>query len=56
MAVFKRLDYKKLEILNASIQESKNANGPVQLIPMPSALLSWLLLAQEIMPKASGDT
>jgi hypothetical protein len=31
-------------------------NGPVQLIPMPSALLSWLLLAQEIMPKASGDT
>jgi len=32
------------------------ANGPVQLIPMPSALLSRLLLAQEILPKASGDT
>jgi hypothetical protein len=29
---------------------------PVQLIPMPAALLSCLLLAQEIMPKASGDT
>jgi len=31
-------------------------NGPVQLIPMPSALLSRLLLAQELMPKAGGDT
>jgi len=31
-------------------------NGPVQLIPMPSALLACLLRSQEIMPKASGDT
>ena len=36
--------------------KTKKPNGPVQLIPMPAALLSCLLLTQEIMPKASGDT
>ena len=35
---------------------NKRPNGTVPLSPMPSALLSCLLLAQEIMPKASGDT
>ena len=36
--------------------KTKMANEPMDRIPMPAALLSCLLLAQEIMPKASGDT
>ena len=32
-----------------------NANRPVHRIPVPSGLSSCLLLAQEIMPKASRD-
>ena len=41
---------------NFEVRKTNRPNRPVQLIPMPSALLSCLLLTQEIMPKASGDT
>jgi hypothetical protein len=36
--------------------EQNKANRAMQLIPMPSALLSRFLLAQEVAPEASGDT
>jgi hypothetical protein len=38
------------------LQNKKNANRAMQLIPMPSALLSRFLLSQEVAPEASGDT